>query len=100
MSLMNFFPLTIAKILGVPVRVSHSHLALNDGDSVKDRIYKKLTSWSANELVACGEEAGKYLYGNQKFNILFNAIDQSKYQFNQSAREEIRKSIIFQRNHF
>lgn len=91
MSLMNFFPLTIAKILGVPVRVSHSHLALNDGNSVKDRIYKKLTSWSANELVACGEEAGKYLYGNQKFNILFNAIDQSKYQFNQSAREEIRK---------
>ena len=29
MSLMNFFPLTIAKILGVPVRISHSHLAVN-----------------------------------------------------------------------
>lgn len=100
MSLMNFFPLTIAKFLGVPVRVSHSHLALNDSDSVKDRFYKKLTNWSANELVACGEEAGKYLYGNKKFNILFNAIDQKKYQFHQRARNEIREKYSIPENAF
>lgn len=91
MSLMNFFPLTIAKILGVPVRVSHSHLALSGPESTKNKIYKKLTIWSANELVACGEEAGKYLYGNRDFHILFNAIDQKKYHFNQNSRDEIRK---------
>ena len=91
MSLMNFFPLTIAKILGVPVRVSHSHLALSGRTSIKDKIYKGLTNWSANELVACGEEAGKYLYGSKDFHILFNAIDQKKYRFNQNSRYEIRR---------
>lgn len=91
MSLMNFFPLTIAKFLGVPVRISHSHLALKGQDSIKDRIYKRLTNWSANKFVACGEEAGKYLYGNKKFNILFNAIDPQKYKFSQVARDEIRE---------
>lgn len=100
MSLMNFFPLTIAKILGVPVRVSHSHLAKSGNDSIKDKIYKKLTKWSANELVACGEEAGKYLYGDEKFNILFNAVDQKKYQFNQEARLKVREKYNIPKNAF
>lgn len=100
MSLMNFFPLIIAKFLGVPVRVSHSHLAVNGKNSVKDKIYKGLTNWSANELVACGEEAGKYLYGNKKFHILFNAIDQDKYQFNHLARDEVRRKYNIPKNAF
>ena len=100
MSLMNFVPLTIAKFLGVPVRVSHSHLAVNGSESIKEKFYKRLTVWSANELVACGKEAGKYLYGNKKFHILFNAIDQKKYQFNQSARYEIRKQYNIPKNAF
>lgn len=100
MSLMNFFPLTIAKILGVPVRISHSHLAVNGHESIKEKIYKKLTRWSANELVACGEEAGKYLYGNEKFHILFNAIDQKRYYFNRASRNEIRDQYNIPKNAF
>lgn len=93
MNLVNFFPLFIAWILRVPVRISHSHIA-QDIDNINPKLaplFKKLDIFFANTLVACGEEAGKYMYGNKDFHIIYNAIDQSKYKFNKKYRDEIRR---------
>lgn len=93
MNLVNFFPLFIAWILKVPVRISHSHIAQN-ADNINPRlapIFKKLNILFSTNLVACGEEAGKYMYGNKKFHIVYNAIDQDKYKFNKRYRAEIRR---------
>lgn len=92
MNLVNFFPLFIAWMLKVPVRISHSHIAQN-ADNINPKLaplFKKLNIVFANTLVACGEEAGKYMYGNKNFHIVYNAIDQSKYKFNQKYRDELR----------
>lgn len=92
MNLVNFFPLFIAWMLKVPVRISHSHIA-QDADNINPKLaplFKKLNIIFANTLVACGEKAGKYMYGNKSFHIVYNAIDQSKYKFNKKYRDEIR----------
>lgn len=92
MNLVNFFPLFIAWVLRVPVRISHSHIA-HDVDNINPKfapLFKKLNIIFANNLVACGEVAGKYMYGNKKFHIVYNAIDQNKFKFSEQSREEIR----------
>lgn len=90
MNLVNFFPLIVAKMLKIPVRISHSHIAQNNINFKLASLFKKLNLLFATDLMACGEKAGKYMYGNHKFTILYNAIDQSKYKFNLNYRKEIR----------
>lgn len=93
MNLVNFFPLFIAWLCRVPVRISHSHIA-QDIDNINPKlapIYKKLCILFSNNLVACGEAAGKYMYGNRPFRILYNAIDLKKYSYNSKSRKEIRE---------
>ena len=40
---------------------------------------------------ACSNEAGKYLYGNKKFEVIPNVIDVEKFKYNENDRNEIRK---------
>lgn len=93
MNLVNFFPLFIAWLCRVPVRISHSHIAqdINNINPHLAPLFKKLCILFSNELVACGESAGKYMYGNKEFHIIYNAIDLKKYGYNLSSREEVRK---------
>lgn len=98
MNLVNFFPLMVAKFLGVPVRISHSHIARDNVNSKLVPFFKKLNMFFATDLMACGEAAGKYMYGNKNFTILYNAIDQSRYQFNKEYRKEIRQRYNIDKN--
>ena len=40
--------------------------------------------------IACGEKAGKYMFGNNKFTIINNGIDFAKFTFSSKYRQEIR----------
>jgi|SRR5690554_13030 len=76
-SFKNGFVLFLAKILGVECRVCHSHTSgLEDK---KLTFYFPLLKWLAikfsNKKLACGQEAGKFLYGNKDFLIVNNTID-------------------------
>lgn len=93
MNLSNFFPLFIALLCGVPIRISHSHIA-QDIDNINPKlapVYKMLCIKFATNLVACGKAAGKYMYGNRDFKIIYNAINLKDYSFNLENRKEIRK---------
>lgn len=98
MSLVNFFPLSVAKFLKVPVRISHSHIAKDNINPKLAPIFKKLNIKFSTNLVACGIQAGKYMYGDKDFDILYNAIDQNKYSFNESARVQIREKYHIKDN--
>ncbi|WP_270457412.1 glycosyltransferase [Lactobacillus gasseri] len=91
MSLTSFVPLSVATILGIPVRIAHSHIAQDEFNPHIVPILKKLNILFATNLLACGEKAGKYMYGKKKFNILYNAIDQDKYKYQPQWKNEIRK---------
>lgn len=81
----NGFINLIAFLVGIKIRISHSH---SSSDMKKEtfsrkiyiRISRFLINMFSNVKISCGEKAGKYLYGNkQKFIILNNGIDLEKY---------------------
>lgn len=98
MNLMNFCALLAGKIKGVKVRISHSHIAEHPNNIVKKVIYKVckiLCKISATNYLACGKDAGEFLYGHKliesrKVEIISNAIDLLKFSPNDELRIKIR----------
>lgn len=97
MTLMNVFPLFAAKLLGVKTRICHSHNSdvrkKNISFLFLEKVLKKLCIDFSTDLVACGNDAGKYMYNNRRFSILNNAMEIDKYKFNKKTRDEIRKKL-------
>lgn len=98
MTMTNFYVLIMARVLRVPVRISHSHMATNDsGVEAKwiEFVLKKLNKLPANIWMACGYDAGVFLFGkkdvdNGKVEIIKNAIDLNQFLPNEEKREQIR----------
>lgn len=88
-----------AKRMGVPVRVAHSHSALDTRSGWKTKAYetvmRRLILSCSTDLVACGEKAGIRLFGQRAYRerakLILNGIDVPAYRFDQTARDKIRK---------
>lgn len=92
---MSFFPLLAAKQAGVPVRIAHSHSSKFDIDfklPIKYVALKLIPSVS-NCFFACGNLAGKFMFGNKDFTIIRNAIDINKFSFNEEIRASKRRKL-------
>lgn len=91
----GYFCLKAAKKAGIRVRIAHSHsnAMTNDAKKYIKIVMQKLFVKNATELFACSEEAGRYLFGNKKFNILKNAIDSSKFVADKDVRNAIREEL-------
>ena len=90
----NIFPLISAKLAKVKVRISHSHnnyTATNGLKSAERKMFRFLLPVIATDYWACSEMAGKWLYGNNKYNVIHNAIEISKFKFSEEIRENLRK---------
>lgn len=99
---MNAYPLEMAKRLGVPVRISHSHntdfLTQNPLRRAVHEMARRRIPKSATHLFACSEAAGRFLYGdalvdNERVTLVRNAIDPTRFAFDQSARSHIRAEL-------
>ncbi|MGG7602775.1 glycosyltransferase family 1 protein [Weissella cibaria] len=93
MSLLNFFPLFIARLCGVKVRISHAHISRNNVSPKLVPVFKRLNLLFANRLVACGNDAGHYLYGSHPFWVMKNAIDLSNFSYSESRRKSFRNRL-------
>lgn len=75
---------------GCKVRIVHSH-----NTTCKYVKVHKLLTIPFNMLythgLACGEEAGKWMFGKKPFTVLNNGVDTKKYAYRPSVREEMRK---------
>lgn len=81
-----------AKIHGIKKILVHCHNTECEHPIVNcilTPIMKKL----ATNLLACSTASGKWLYGNQKFIVLNNAIDTRRFCFNQLIRDECRNEF-------
>ncbi|MEN6418935.1 MAG: glycosyltransferase family 1 protein, partial [Clostridiaceae bacterium] len=95
---LNVFSLFAAFLAGVPVRICHNHSTVYWGERGKaliKYILRPLAKIFATEYFACGEKAGRWFYGDRRFQrgkvqILPNAIDPERYQFDIGARETLR----------
>ena len=82
-----------AYLSGISVRVAHSHT------SQKPKSFKQKMKWFiakilikifANRKIACSKIAGKSLFIGNKYTILENGVDLSKYIYNKNLRCNIR----------
>lgn len=100
MSSIGFINFLIAKKNKINVRIAHSHNSKTD-KTIKGRLKKIMMlpyKYISTINFACSSEAGKFLFGNKKFEIVPNAIDVTKYKFSKSKRTEIRKKMGFEEN--
>lgn len=86
--------LIIAWIVGIPVRILHSHISLNPYKMSKmERINKLIIPLLSTNLFACSGDAGKYMFADEKFEIIRDGVDVNKYVFNKEDRIELRKTL-------
>lgn len=101
LSTMSVFPLLAAWRAGVPVRICHNHSTAHWGEGVKTLLKYILRPFNkifATDWFACGETAGRWMYGDGAFDsgrvtVLPNAIDTAKFAFDETARIELRKEL-------
>lgn len=81
-----------AFISGIPVRIVHSHNTTCTHKIAHKVLYPILKNTYTNG-VACGEEAGKWLFKEQEFKVIKNGIDLSKFKFSEEKRMIYREKI-------
>lgn len=96
--LYSVFAMFVAYITNVSCRITHSHSTDSNGKGgLIYRAYEKFALFwipkLASQLVACGQNAGKYLYGKNKFTVINNGIDTENYKFNYRLRQEYRNKL-------
>lgn len=86
-----------AKLAGVKIRIAHSHNTTCTNKLI-DRILRPLFYALTNGRMACGEDAGKWLFKNLKFEIIKNGIDTTKFLFVNSERLHLRRKFGLDNN--
>ena len=84
--------LIIAKICGCKIRVVHSHNTTCDHKKM-DKLLRPLFYRSYTKALACGTDAGKWLYGNRPFEIVKNGRNVNAYKYNEEKRIEMRRKL-------
>jgi len=94
------FDCMIAFLAGIKERITISHF--NEGYR-NTPFYKKLFSkllikLFATKRIAASMEAGKTLYGNMSYTVIYNGIDFKKFTYNEIIRTEIRRKFNIEEN--
>lgn len=86
--------LTAARAAGCGVRMVHAHTT-----TCKYIVAHKLLAPMFHALcthgIACGEAAGKFMFGKHPFTVVNNGVDTEKFAFNQEHRDAIRKKCCW-----
>lgn len=87
--------LLLAKKFGIKCRIMHSH-----STNSPNLIYKFIHYMNRNTVIcnsdvklACSYDAGKWMFGSEKFHFLKNAVDVEKFSFDKEARDKIRNEF-------
>ena len=87
--------LKVASQHGVKVRIAHSHCASQDKNikyPIKMFFQRSIPAFSTN-LLACSQDAGKWMFRGADFQVLNNAIDTKQYLFDHAKRNAMRASL-------
>jgi glycosyltransferase involved in cell wall biosynthesis len=99
--------LKAAKKHGIKARIAHSHNTdqLDNPKGLKDHLHRAYLKYEKHLLrryaeyyVACSPEAGKWLFGKKRcsgdnYLLLTNAVESSKYSYDEAIRDEVRKEL-------
>ena len=92
---MSAEPLAAAARHGAVVRVAHSHSSRQDKDLKYPlkMLCKPFIKRYATDLFACGEEAGRWMFGTDDFKVVRNCIDVDAYAFDPAVRTDVRREL-------
>lgn len=92
---MSYLPLLAAKKNNIPIRIAHSHSTSIDRDIkyLMKRYFKSKIKKVATHNLACGERAGQFLFKDNHFDIIPNAVDAQKFYFDKDIRHKKRKEL-------
>lgn len=83
----------IAGILGgCKIRISHSHNTTSR-HLFFHTLLKPIFNLTYTDAVACGKDAGEWLFGKKDFTILKNALDIDKFKYNEKIRKKYRNEL-------
>lgn len=79
----------------VPIRIAHSHNASQDKNMkyLLKKYFMKGISQYASYLFACSKEAGNWMFLGERFTVLNNAIDTSKFVYDSYKRIMMREQL-------
>ncbi len=102
MSFSWFEPITIASQTNSKI-IIHSHCSRIDRNvSFKTRMLHKLGKLKIRNIsylrVACGQDAGKFIFKDKKFTIFNNGIDVEKFKYDKKNRKDIREEFGIKEN--
>lgn len=95
------YDIKMAKRSGCKI-VIHSHLTgINKSKNpiytgiryLEFLVYKKPVIKMADCLLACSNDAGKYLFGHLKYNIIYNGVNYEDYLFSLENRKSVRREF-------
>ena len=97
------FTIRHAKNYGINNIIVHSHSTMTSTNRIKSIINTILTmriKFLANHYWACSTEAAYYLFGKNycqknSFELIYNAVDVIKYEFDPTIREKVREKYKF-----
>lgn len=97
-SLEYVYPLVLAKKMGIPRRVIHSHNAGYDHPIGRGRraliaMNRRLLRGAATDYLACSTEAGQWMFGETPFRVVHNAIDRAAYRPDSARRAAMRAQL-------
>ncbi|WP_418586078.1 glycosyltransferase family 1 protein [Intestinibacter sp.] len=87
--------LKVAKKNGVKFTIAHSHNANQDKNLkylIKLFEKRKIPKY-ADKLFACGNEAGRWMFNTDNFEVLNNAIDTDLYTYNAEKASKVKKEF-------
>lgn len=87
--------LKAAKKNGVRFTIAHAHSASQDKNLkylIKVLAKKNIKKYS-DKMFACGEEAGKWMFETDNFEVLNNAIDTDLYTYNKEKADKVKKEF-------
>lgn len=93
------YVLLIARLLGIKVRIAHSHeTEKGRKPTFVRKCYERFMRWmikkNATHWLSCSDTAGKYVFGSSiPYHVLYNGIDLKRFQFNEVSRERTRKLL-------
>ncbi len=92
----------VARQLGVPVRIAHSHSIRIPGHhgfvrNAYHSIMRFLIDHNATHLVGCGKGAGEWMCGKNVYErrgiTVYNGIDTERFRYDERNRQEVRAEL-------
>ena len=84
--------LVAARLAGCKVRIAHSHNTTCENQKA-DKILRPFFNRNYTTAFACGQDAGRWMFGKRKFTIIPNGRNLKKYEYDTKKRTEYRNKL-------